>query len=146
MAGGWPFLFVFYGISELPWSPEIEQGAIESCLLMSSTRKPLRLLPGLPPTIQQAHAIVNIGFSPSVCTPLLPWMTVCLPYIPIMALAQTNSRPRARIAPRLRVGCQSFTLPFSVNYGWDEDCNGSRLFTEADCPSSMIDVVRRLIP
>ena len=40
---------------------------------------------------------------------------------------QQNSRPPTGIAPRLGVGCQSFTLPSSVNYNWDKGCNGATL-------------------
>jgi hypothetical protein len=36
---------------------------------------------------------------------------------------QRNSRPPKGIAPRIGVGCQSFTLPSSANYDCDEDCN-----------------------
>ena len=36
---------------------------------------------------------------------------------------QQNSRPPTGIAPRLRVGCQSSTLPSSANYNWDKGCD-----------------------
>jgi hypothetical protein len=40
---------------------------------------------------------------------------------------QTERRPSTRIAPWIGVGCPSFTLPSSINYGCDEGCGGATL-------------------
>jgi hypothetical protein len=75
----------------------------------------------------KGHVNLLICTAPPYITRLEPNIRTS-PITPPTPSDQQSSRPPTRITPRTGGGCQSFTLPFSVNYDCDEGCVGVYLF------------------